>query len=140
MMKAQFQCMNSRSSNRADTTLITGASGGIGLALAREFARHGHPVVIVPPVAAELQEIAAQIREQFGVTVTPLAADLNRNEAADQLFDRLMNHGISVEILVNNAGLGQRGSFWETPLERDIEIIRVNVEAPIRLTNRFCLP
>jgi len=129
--------MNEDASAKINTALITGASSGIGLALAREFARHGHPLVIVSPVQAELDNIAVQLRNQFGVAVRAIAIDLNDERAAEQLFNTLMDEGISVEILVNNAGLGQRGNFWETLLERDIQIIRVNVEAPIRLTKRF---
>lgn len=127
-------------SPKLDTALITGASSGIGLALAREFAKHGHPLVIVAPVKAELDEIAAELRNQFGVNVHPLARDLAQDNAAEQVFGDLIDAGIGIDILVNNAGLGQRGHFWETSLERDIEIIRVNVEAPIRLTKRFLPP
>lgn len=122
---------------KTDTVLITGASSGIGLALAREFAKHGHPLVIVAPIKAELDQIAVQLRNSFGVTVRAVALDLSDERAADQLFDQLMSDGIGIEILVNNAGLGQRGNFWETTLDRDIEMIRVNVEAPIRVTKRF---
>ena len=120
--------------------MITGASSGIGLALAREFARHGHPLVLVAPVKAELDEIAVRLREEYSVTVHPVAQDLAQENAADRVFDALIDAGIGIDILVNNAGLGQRGRFWETPLERDVEIIRVNVEAPIRLTKRFLPP
>lgn len=121
-------------------TLITGASSGIGLALAREFARHGHPLAIVAPVEPELHEIAAKLTAEFGVTVLPIAKDLAQETAADEIFDALINAGVSIEILVNNAGLGQRGNFWETPLDRDIEILRVNIEAALRLTKRFLSP
>jgi short-subunit dehydrogenase len=129
--------MNEKYPLKTDTALITGASSGIGLDLAREFAKHGHPLVIVAPVKAEIDEIAVELRGKFGVTVRAIALDLNDERATDQLFDQLMTDGIGIEILVNNAGLGQRGNFWETPLDRDIEIIRVNVEAPVRLTKRF---
>ena len=124
-------------STNNETALITGASSGIGLALAREFAKHGHPLVIVAPVQSELDHIAADLRAEHGVNVLPVAKDLADEDAAEELFDRLMDEGVGIEILVNNAGLGQRGNFWETSLDRDIEIIRVNVEAPIRLTKRF---
>jgi Short-chain dehydrogenases of various substrate specificities len=127
-------------SPKQDTALITGASSGIGLALAREFARHGHPLIIVAPVKTELDDVAARIREEFNVVVHTVAQDLAEENAADRVFDALVEAGVGVHILVNNAGLGQRGRFWETPLERDLEIIRVNVEAPIRLTKRFLPP
>jgi short-subunit dehydrogenase len=122
---------------KKETTLITGASSGIGLALAREFAKHSHPLVIVAPVKEELDALATTLRSEFGVTVYPLAKDLSAETAAAEIFDELALKGIGVEILVNNAGLGQRGNFWETSLERDVQILRVNIEAPIRLTKRF---
>jgi len=128
------------SSPKLDTALITGASSGIGLALAREFARHGHPLVIVAPVKAELDDVAAKISDEFKVTVLPLAQDLAQEGGADHVFDALIDRGVGVDILVNNAGLGQRGRFWDTSLERDLQIIRVNIEAPIRLTKRFLPP
>lgn len=129
--------MNSTPSPKLDTALITGASSGIGLALAREFARHEHPLVIVAPVKAELDEIAARLRAEHDVTVLPIAVDLARADAADRIFSDLVDRGVAIDILVNNAGLGQRGRCWETPLERDLEILRVNAEAPIRLTKPF---
>lgn len=129
--------MKDTSSPRQETTLITGASSGIGLALAREFAKHGHPLVIVAPVRAELEDIAAKLSSEFGVSVHPIAKDLSTESAANEIYDDLINRGVSIDILVNNAGLGQRGRFWETPLDRDVEIVRVNVEAVVRLTKRF---
>lgn len=132
--------MKSDDSAKRETTLITGASSGIGLALAREFARNGHPLVIVAPVQPELDEIAVKLRDEFGVTVHPVAADLSRDDAVDKIFDDLIDARIAVDILVNNAGIGQRGNFWETPLDRDLEIVRVNVEAVVRLTKRFLPP
>lgn len=119
------------------TALVTGASSGIGLALAREFAQHGHPLVLTAPVAAELNEVAADIGKTFGVNVRTITKDLEVPSAADEIFAELAADRVPVEILVNNAGLGQRGRFWETPLERDIAMLRVNVEAVVRLTKLF---
>lgn len=130
----------SSTSRKPETTLITGASSGIGLALAREFAGHGHPLALVAPVESELRELAGKLNEEFGVTVLPIAKDLSAETAANEIFDSLIDAGVSVEILVNNAGLGQRGNFWETPLDRDIEILRVNIESALRLTKRFLPP
>jgi short-subunit dehydrogenase len=132
--------MNPTHSNRQETTLITGASSGIGLALAREFAKHGHPLVIVAPVRSEIEDVAARLGREFGVAVHPIAKDLSQENAAAEIYDDLINSGISIEILANNAGLGQRGRFWETALDRDIEILRVNIEAAVRLTKRFLPP
>ena len=120
-----------------DTVLITGSSSCIGLALAREFAQHGHPLVLTAPVASELRDIAADIGRSYGVNVRTIAKDLETPTAADEIFAELAADRVPIEILVNNAGLGQRGKFWETPLDRDIAILRVNIEAVVRLTKAF---
>lgn len=122
-----------------ETVLITGASSGIGKELARQFAKHGHPLVIVAPVEEELQLIASELASEYGVPVRVLAKDLVEDEAAEEIFLELERDGTEIDILVNNAGLGQRGEFWEVPFERLIEMIRLNVEAVVRLT-RFFLP
>jgi short-subunit dehydrogenase len=123
-----------------ETTLITGASSGIGLHLAREFARHQHRLVIVAPVQAELEQIAAELTRDFGVTVRPLAADLEEEGAAQEIFDRLSHDNTTIDILVNDAGHGQKGKFWEIPLERDLSIVRLNIEAVLRMTKLFLRP
>jgi uncharacterized protein len=123
-----------------ETALITGASSGIGLHLAREFAQHGHPVILVAPVEAELQQIAESIRTEFGVEARVIAKDLELENSAREIFDELQRDGITLDILVNNAGKGQNGKFWETPLERDIEMIRLNCEAMVRLLKLFIPP
>lgn len=120
-----------------DAALITGASSGIGLHLTREFARNGHPVVLVAPIEDELEEVASEIRSEFGVDAEVIAVDLASEEAADEIWDELSVMGTDIGILCNNAGLGRHGKFWEIPLEDDIEMLRVNIEAVVRLTKRF---
>ncbi len=121
----------------AQTTLITGASSGIGLSLAREFAKHGHDLVLVAPDFSEVQKVAEDIRQTYGVEIYSIGKDLERSDSADEIFDELYRAGVQVEILVNNAGLGQRGRFWEIPLEKDISMMRLNIEAVIRMTKCF---
>jgi len=122
------------------TALITGASSGIGLELAREFAKNGHPLVIVAPVASELEKIAEQIRGEYGVPVRVIAKDLEDASAPFQIWEELQNCGIGVEILVNNAGFGVRGNFWEISLQDDVGMIHLNIEAVVRLTKAFLPP
>lgn len=120
-----------------ETALITGASSGIGLELAREFAKHGHDVVITAPVQAELEVIAADFTREYGVRVYPIATDLTRESAVNELYQTIRDRALEIGILVNNAGRGFRGPFAEGPLADDIEMIRLNVEAVVRLTKRF---
>lgn len=129
--------MNSPLPISEQTALVTGSSSGIGLNLAREFARHGHPVVLVAPIEEEIEAIADQLSSEFGVPVKAIAADLTDELSIDDILSELEDDGTDIEILCNNAGLGHRGKFWEVPLEDQIEIIRLNIEAVTRLTHAF---
>lgn len=122
------------------TALITGSSSGIGLHLAREFARHGHSLVLVAPVEAELEQEAKKLKAEHGVTVTVIAKDLETETAAGEVFEELRRNAIDVHILVNNAGHGYRGKSWEIPIEQDISMVRLNIEAVLRLTKLFLPP
>src|ERR1700712_5375213 len=124
----------------AETALITGASSGIGFHLAHEFARHGHPVVIVAPVKAELEAAAEEFRAKHGVTARVIAKDLEQPTAAQEIFNELKNAGIEVDILVNNAGHGFRGEWWENSIEKDISMVNLNIAAALRLTKLFLEP
>jgi uncharacterized protein len=117
-------------------TLITGASSGIGLHLAHEFAKHGHSLVLVAPVESELQKIAREFERDHHVTVRVIAKDLRNANAAQEIFDEVQSQD-PIEILVNNAGHGQRGKFWEIPIETDISMIDLNILAYLRLTKLF---
>ena len=124
----------------SETALITGSSSGIGLHLAHEFARHGHPLVLVAPVATELEEIATHMRNDHGVEVRVIAKDLEKPEAAQEIFEELQSAGVQVDILVNNAGHGKRGKFWEISLEQDLSMVNLNIAAVLRLTTLFLPP
>jgi len=123
-----------------ETTLITGASSGIGLHLAHEFAKHGHPLVLVAPVEAELREVAAHMKSKHGVDARVIAKDLEQPNAAEEIYAELAGNGVQVEILVNNAGHGFHGKWAEQPLEHDLSMVRLNVEAVLRLTKLFLPP
>jgi uncharacterized protein len=123
-----------------DVVLITGAARGIGLALAHEFAKHRHPLVLTARSEIELHGVAAEIRDKYRVDTYVLAKDLEDVNAPQELFREITQQGVEVDILVNNAGLGQKGKFWDIPIERDIAMIRVNIEALVRLTKLFVAP
>jgi uncharacterized protein len=118
-----------------ETTLITGASSGIGLHLAKEFAKHGHPLVLVAPVEAELQAVASDIKSAHDVEVRVIATDLREAKAETAIREGVGDS--AVEILANNAGYGKKGKAWEIPLEEDLSMVRLNVEAVLRLTKMF---
>jgi uncharacterized protein len=123
-----------------ETALITGASSGIGMHLAHEFARSGHRVILVAPVESELQEVAQQLQTNGGGEAIVIAKDLEQPNAPQEIFDELQQRGVAVDILVNNAGHGQRGKFHETSIEQDLSMVRLNIEAVLRLTKLFLPP
>lgn len=123
-----------------ETTLITGSSSGIGLHLAHEFARHGHPLVLVAPRQDEIEAVGAHLSREHGVVVHAIAADLEKPEAPQEVFDQVGRLGLEIDILANNAGHGFRGKFWEIPIEKDLSILRLNIEAVLRLTKLFLPP
>jgi short-subunit dehydrogenase len=122
---------------KKERTLITGASSGIGLELARQFAMNGHSLVLTAPNESELENIARELEQTHEVDVTTHACDLQQDRACDKLFEAVSGDETPIGILVNNAGLGQRSAFWAYPIDRDIEMIRVNIEAVVRLTKLF---
>ncbi|HZT59203.1 MAG TPA: SDR family oxidoreductase [Pyrinomonadaceae bacterium] len=119
------------------TALVTGASGGIGLELARLFAEDGHDLVLVARSADKLSSLADELKDKHNVRVRVLPADLARPEAAREIFDELQREGFSVDALVNNAGVGSYGLFAETDLQTELDLLQINVVALTHLTKLF---
>ena len=122
------------------TALVTGGSGGIGLELAKVLARKGFDLVLVARRRDTLEAAAGQLEGKFDVTAHVFAADLRRREAPEEIFDFLRNENIPIEALVNNAGIGLGGEFSETELQRELEMIQVNIAALTHLTKLFLPP
>ena len=117
--------------------LITGASSGIGLELAREFARNGHPLIITAAVEAELAVVARELTQRFNAEVLFVAQNLLKPQAAQQLFSAIQAKRLSIKILVNHAGLGHKGAFARQPLQSQVEMIRLNIESFVAMTRLF---
>ncbi|MEY4916735.1 MAG: hypothetical protein RL616_648 [Verrucomicrobiota bacterium] len=124
----------------AETVLITGASSGIGLELARCFAAEKSNLVLVARNRDALEKLASELRQQHGITIHVSIADLSKPESAQNLFNELKGRGLTVDVLVNNAGFGLHGEFTELPLARQLEIIHVNITALVELTGLFLPP
>jgi hypothetical protein len=120
-----------------EVVLVTGASSGIGDALARRAARDGRNVAITARRTERLEETAAEIRTSFGVDVHVLTQDLSDPGGAAALAAQVAERGLVVDWLVNNAGFGTHGRFTDMPLERELQEIRLNVMALVDLTHRF---
>jgi short-subunit dehydrogenase len=116
--------------------LVTGASAGIGAALARELASHGAKLILTARRKDRLDALSAELTAK-GTEVRVVVADLNDPAAPEQIFQATEEDGLAVDILINNAGLGQYGAFHQSPIEQELSQVRVNCEAMVRLTRLF---
>jgi short-subunit dehydrogenase len=121
----------------SSTALVTGASSGIGLAIAHELARRSHNLILVARRKERLDELAAELTAEYGVRAEALACDLGKAASRARLPGRAERLGMDVEILVNNAGFATNGPFHKADRERELEQVRVLVEAPVALTSAF---
>src|SRR4029077_3391887 len=119
------------------TALITGASAGIGQEIARELARRGHGVVLVARRKHLLDELAQELSDEHGVRAETIASDLGKPASRSRIPGRITELGLEVEILVNNAGFATGGPFYESDPARELEQVRVLVEAVVALTSAF---
>ncbi len=117
--------------------LITGASRGIGLELAREFARHNFDLVLVARDGKRLDEAAEGLKRDFGVDVHTIVADLSSADAPQAIFDRIGDQRISVDVLVNNAGVGSYGNFADTDMDQELQMMQINMLSLTHLTKLF---
>lgn len=123
-----------------NSTLITGASGGIGYELAGLFARDNHNLVLVARNSDKLAQVADDLQRRFGVSAKAIALDLANQAAPQSLFDQLQRDGIAVDILVNNAGYGKLGAFAGVSLEESLGQIQLNITALTSLARLFLGP
>jgi short-subunit dehydrogenase len=121
------------------TALITGASRGIGRELARRFARSRHDLILVSRSAEELTQLSDELAAKHGVRAVPLPLDLTQAAAPAAVAAELERRGITVDVLVNNAGVGRHGAFARTPPDTDEAMLRLNVDAVVGLT-KLLLP
>jgi uncharacterized protein len=122
------------------TALITGASSGIGAAMAGELASRGYSIALAARREERLRSLATDLSDEHGVSAEVIAADLGDPAGREHLAEELRKRGRSVEVLVNNAGFGHQADFATSPRERMVEMVRVNVEAVVDLTSRFLGP
>ncbi|MEA2310105.1 MAG: uncharacterized protein QOE28_73 [Solirubrobacteraceae bacterium] len=121
----------------ASTCLITGASSGIGAEIARELAARGLGVTLVARREERLQELADELVEEHGVRAETVAADVSDPDGRDALDARIEELGLTVEVLVNNAGFGSGGRFTRLDAAKEAEMVRTNCEAVVALTGRY---
>lgn len=120
-----------------ENVLITGASSGIGLELARLFAAAGADLILVARREDRLGEIADELRANHDAIVRVLPVDLSRPSSAVAICEVLESSRVEIDILVNNAGFGARGAVAELPIARQMELLQVNVGSLVELTRRL---
>jgi uncharacterized protein len=118
----------------SSTAVVTGASSGIGAAIARELADRGHGVTLVARREDRLRELADELAGRVRVEV--IVCDVADSAARSRLFDEVDRRGLTADILVNNAGIGTIGAVTNASVDDEIAQVRVNVEAVIDLTTR----
>jgi short-subunit dehydrogenase len=121
----------------SNTALVTGASSGIGAAIAKELASRGYSVTLVARREERLQSLATELASEYGVSAEAIGCDLGDPAGRGRLADDLIARGRAVEVLVNNAGFGLQADFAISPRERMVDMVRINVEAVVDLSSRF---
>lgn len=117
--------------------LVTGASAGIGLALAELLAKDGDDLVLVARSGDRLRALAERLERAHGIKAHVVAADLSDPDAPAAIAREVAALGLEVDVLANNAGFGSNGAFLELDLAREAEMIQVNVAALVKLTHHF---
>lgn len=116
------------------TALITGSTAGIGAAFARRLAADGHNLVLVARNTERLGEQATELHDRHGIEAEVLTADLATDEGIETVAARLADRKNPVDLLVNNAGFGNKGRYLDVPMADELKMLKVHCEAVLRLT------
>ncbi len=123
-----------------NTTLITGASSGIGEAFARQLAARGHNLLLVARSEDKLINLCNELGRIKNTRAQYVAMDLSEPDAPARLFEEKQKRELEIDFLINNAGFGSMGDFTTLDLERALNMIDLNIRALVDLTNRFLAP
>jgi uncharacterized protein len=128
---------SSKSSTTRPVALITGASSGIGKALATEFAKDGYDVVLAARGVAKMQALAQSLQAQYKITATVIAADLETDQGASKLYADVKALGLTISALANNAGYGGFGEFQKSKLGDELTMMQLNMNTIVVLSKLF---
>ncbi|MBI3233458.1 MAG: SDR family oxidoreductase [Bacteroidetes bacterium] len=120
-----------------NTALITGASNGIGLELAKVHAQHGDNLVLVARNLSKLNELKTEIEKQYKVEVYVIGKDLAKHNSAQEVYDEIKTKNIEIDYLINNAGFGDFGMFTETDWNKEEQMIDLNIKTLTQFTKLF---
>ncbi len=119
------------------TALITGASTGIGETFAQELAARKTNLVLVARSEEKLQKLANTLQDKYKIQTEIIVQDLTESAATKSVFEVIYQKGLTIDLLVNNAGFGDYGNFAERPLEKQVNMIQLNITALVELTHLF---
>ncbi|EAW34077.1 SDR family oxidoreductase [Lyngbya sp. PCC 8106] len=122
------------------TALITGASFGIGETFAQELASRQTNLVLVARSKDKLDGLAQQLQEKYQIQAEVIAKDLTEPGATQAVFDEVTQKGITIDLLINNAGFGDYGLFAERDLQKQVKMIQLNITALVELSHLFLTP
>ncbi|MDT0434186.1 MULTISPECIES: SDR family oxidoreductase [Streptomyces] len=117
------------------TALITGSTAGIGAAFARRLAADGHNLVLVARDTGRLRDQATELHDRHGIEAEVLTADLATDEGIESVAARVSDRRSPVDLLINNAGFGNRGRYLDVPMADELRMLKVHCEAVLRLTS-----
>jgi short-subunit dehydrogenase len=117
--------------------LITGGTSGIGRELAKLFAQDKYHLVLVARSQDELAQTASELQQQYGVQVQTIAKDLFEPQAPFEVYKEIQAQNIQIDVLVNDAGQGQYGAFTTTDINRELDIIQLNIGAYVTFTKLY---
>ena len=120
-----------------DTVLITGTTSGIGKAFAEKFAKAGNNIILVSRNESKLQQQQVDLQSRYHVSVKYISCNLAEDNAPNMIMDKIGNMGLSVDILINNAGFNEAGYFIDTSLEKELDMIQVHIKILTALTKRI---
>jgi len=119
------------------TVLITGASSGIGKETAFVYAKNSYNLILVARRLENLEKIKTEIEENYKVSVTIISMDLSKLNSAEELYKEVANKNIEVDVLINNAGIGYSGNFNEESIEKEEQMLILNMVTLTKLTKLF---
>ncbi len=123
-----------------NTTLITGASSGIGEVFARKLAARGNNLLLVARSEDKLINLCNELGRSKSIRAQYVALDLSERDAPARLFAEAQNRGLEIDFLINNAGFGSMGEFTKLDLDHELNMIDLNVRSLVELTHRFLVP
>ena len=129
--------MPSTRTGDGQTALVTGASAGIGVDLAECFAQNGYNLILAARTESALRDVAGRLAKAYGITATPIPADLGAIGGGQKLADAIARKGLTVDVLVNNAGYGHAGAFNGSDAATQLGMIDLNNRALVELTHIY---